>query len=219
SYLGYHYMMLGQVEKALEESKQAVRLEPDFVNNYVNLGWSFFGLNRLDEARAVFENALARKLDAGYLHTGLYFLAFVRRDAQEMERQVAWSVGKRGEEDLLLAAQANTEAYYGRLAKARELSRRAVELALNNEANESAALWQSIAALREANFGNTAQARQLAQGALTIGPDINGKVFVALALARLGDGAQAQAIANELREDLPLNTLLSYYWLPTIHAV
>jgi tetratricopeptide (TPR) repeat protein len=218
SYLGYHYMMLGQVEKALEESQQALRLEPDFVNNYVNLAWSYFGLNRLDDAKAIFEKALARKLDAGYLHAGLYFLAFARRDDEQMKRQVAWSVGKRGEEDLLLAAQANTEAYYGRLAKARELSRRSVELALNNEAKESAALWQAIAALREANFGNTAEARQLAQGALGIGPDIKGKVLTALALARVGDAAEAQAIANDLRKDLPLNTLLSYYWLPAIYG-
>jgi len=41
---------------------------------------------------------------------------------------------------------------------------------------------------------------------------------VALALARAGDSARAQKIADDLAQASPLNTLLNGYWLPAILA-
>jgi hypothetical protein len=43
----------------------------------------------------------------------LYKLAFLRGDGGEMKKQVEAAAGQPGNEDLLLAAQAETEAYYG----------------------------------------------------------------------------------------------------------
>ena len=56
-------------------------LEPNRLLGYVNLGVAFLALNRPDDARAVFEQALARKLDAEPLRLGKYYLAFVRGDS------------------------------------------------------------------------------------------------------------------------------------------
>src|ERR1039458_4629328 len=69
-------------------------------------------------------------------------------------------------EDLLLAAQADTEAWYGKLKNAHELTRRAMDSAQRNDAKESAAEYQAAAALREVETGNREQARAEANAAL-----------------------------------------------------
>jgi tetratricopeptide (TPR) repeat protein len=61
------YAFLGQHEKALAENQEAMRLAPDALLSYVNLGESYLNLNRLDEAQATFDKAFAGKLDGGYL--------------------------------------------------------------------------------------------------------------------------------------------------------
>jgi hypothetical protein len=94
------------------------------------------------------------------LHANMYGMAFLEGDQGEMERQVAWATGKAGAEDVLLSAASDTEAYYGRNGKARDLSRGAIDSAKRNDQKESAALWQMEAALREAELGNSAPARQ-----------------------------------------------------------
>ena len=93
---------------------------------------------------------------AGVLRANIYLLAFLQGDAAQMEKQLAWSAGKPGDEDFLLSAQSDTEAYYGRMSKARDFSRRAVDSAVRADSKETAALWQVNAALREAELGNAA---------------------------------------------------------------
>src|SRR5260370_28613305 len=85
-------------------------------------------------------------------------LAFLRGDSAQMEQQVVWGAGKPGDEDLLLSTQSDSYAYYGRLAEARDFSRRAVDSAVRADSKETAALWEANAALREAEFGHNASA-------------------------------------------------------------
>jgi len=135
-----------------------------------------------------------------------------------MEQQVAWGAGKPGNEDRLLSAQSDTEAYCGRRSKARDFSRRAVDSAVRADSRESAALWQANAALREAELGDTASAKQGVTAALALSPGRDVKVAAALALARIGDAPRATALVRELEKSYAANTLLKLYWLPTINA-
>jgi eukaryotic-like serine/threonine-protein kinase len=135
-----------------------------------------------------------------------------------MDRQVAWGAGKPASEDLLLSFQSDTEAYYGRLVKARDFSRRAVDSAVRNGSKEAAALWQVDAALREAEFGNAAVAKQDVASALALAPGRDTKLLAALALARVGETVRAKMIAEELEKNCPSDTILKFYWLPTIKA-
>ena len=52
------------------------------------------------------------------------------------------------------------------LGKARELTRRAVDSAIRADSKETGAIWWENAALREAAFGNFAEARQAAAAGL-----------------------------------------------------
>src|SRR5207302_4718697 len=96
-----------------------------------------------------------------------------------------------------------TEAYYGRLVKARDCSRGAVDAAVRNDSRETAALWQVNAALREAEVGNTAAAKQDVAAAVTLSPGRDVKMFATLTLARVGETARAKAIVEELQKSYP----------------
>jgi len=216
--LGSNYMSMGQYDKALTEQQEALRLAPNLIISYSNLGATYLLVNRLDEAKATFNQALARKLDSGYLRQQIYLLAFLRGDAAQMEQQTAWGAGKQGEEDRLLSMQSDTEAYYGRLSKARDYSRRAVDSAVRADSKETAASWQVNAALREVELGNPALAKQGVTTALVLSPGRDMKVVAALILARIGDVPRAKALVGELEKNYPLNTMLKLYWLPTINA-
>jgi tetratricopeptide (TPR) repeat protein/tRNA A-37 threonylcarbamoyl transferase component Bud32 len=216
--LGTSYFELGQYEKAVTEALAATRLKPNDGVYLGNLIGDYAALNQLEEAKKMYQQAVAHKMDASAVHNNEYGIAFLEGDAAEMERQVAWGAGKPGVEDGFFSAQADTEAFYGRLHQARELSQRAIESARHNDEKEIAALWQLDSALREAAFGNFAEARRQAAAGLALSSARDAQVLAALALAQAGDSAQARKITDEIEKRFPMNTLINAYWLPTIRA-
>jgi len=217
-WLGIISIDLGNWEKALEEFREAMRLEPNMVANYLNLGQAYMVLNRLEEAEAVYKQAEERKLEAEFLLQNRYWLAFLRGDAAQMAQLVSAAMGKPGSEDQLLATQADTEGWYGKLKKAHELTGRAMDSAQRNDAKEAAAAYQAEAALREVEAGNREEARAEAKAALKLARNRDVRAMAALALGRAGDTPGAEKLAGELDKAFPLDTMVQRYWLPTIRA-
>lgn len=216
--LSYIFASLGNHEKALQEVRESIRLEPNDVISYNNLGSAYTNLNQLNEAEAVGNLAKARQLESEGLLLNRYELAFLKNDTAQMTQVAAAAMGKAGAEDLLLAAQADTEAWHGKLKNARELTQGAMESAERNDAKETAASYQAAEALRELESGNWIQARRDVDAAMKLAPDRDVRIFTALVLARVGDAAAAETVAADLDKTFPLNTLVQRYWLPSIRA-
>ncbi len=216
--LGVIYENLGEYDKALAESLDALRLDPGSGASYANLVAHYLYLNRLQDARATADEAQAKNLDSPSLRFKLYVLAFLKNDPAGMAQQVAWAADKPGVEDALLGGEADTAAYSGRLAKAREICRRAVTSAERAQDKENAAGNEAAAALREALFGNATEARQRAAAALAFSTGRDVQLYTALALAFAGDAARAQALADDLAKRFPEDTVVQFNYLPTIHA-
>ena len=159
---GAIYPATGQYEKAVEQGREAIRLSPNFPPSYYVPIRDYIALNRLDEAKATYEQALERKMKSSYFHLALYQIAFLQNDSAGMAQQVAASAGKPGLEATLLANEADTAAYSGRLRNAREFSRQAVDSAERAGNKEAAATYFALSALREALFGNADEARRRA---------------------------------------------------------
>ena len=211
-------LYLGQYEKAAAEALECLRLNPgDGVCNGNLMSYNL-ALNRLDAAKEVYRQAMARNLERPQLHLLLYRAAFLEGDAAEMQHQMAWASGKPGTEDEMLSAQSDTEAFFGRLARARELSRQAMESARRNQQEETTVMWGITAALREAEFGDTARARALAASARPLALNQQIQALAAVVLARSGDVAGAERVADEVAKHFPLDTLINRYWIPTIWA-
>ena len=216
--LGFDYALIGQLDKALAGTQESLRLTPTSVIGYGNLIGGYLALNRPDEAKAAFDKAIALKLDGPGLRLSRYQLAFFQNDEAAMQEQVAWFQDKAGVQDQMLTTESDTEAFHGRLAKARELSMRAVDVAKRNDSQESAAVWQITEALREAEFGNAAAARRTVDEALALSPGRDIRLIAALALARAGENAPAQKMLDQIAKEAPLDTMIQAYWLPAIRA-
>ena len=215
--LGELYCRLGQYERGLEEAREGLHLEEN-ATSYGILLEVYINLNRLDEARTTAEEANAKNFDSPGVHFMMYELAFLQNDAAKMAQQVAWSAGKLGSEDELLALEATSAAYSGRLTKAREFSLQAVASAERAGEKETAATYEARAALREALFGNATEARKQAAAALALSNGRYAEYEATIALALAGDAARAQALADDLGKRYPKGTAVQFSYLSTIHA-
>jgi len=215
--LGSLYAALGQYDKAIAETEACQRLEPT-LPGYSNLAEYYVSVGRLKDARQTIQEAQQGNFDGFFIRAPLYALAFLSGDTAEMERQVAWEAGRPGEEDQMLNIHADTQTYYGRLNKARDLARRAADSAVRTGAKETAAQWLGFQALREAELGNVTAARQGVTRALALAPGRGVKVLAALALARTGETSQSRTILEALQKSDPTNTYLKVYWFPVIEA-
>jgi tetratricopeptide (TPR) repeat protein len=217
--LGSTLYYLGHWEKSAAECREAVRLNPVNGISVSFLLADYLLLNQLHEAKTVYEQTRAHKLENAYPESVMYVLAFVEGDAAGMQRYFNAAMGKPGFEDILFAMQSDVEAFHGRMTNARKSAQRAVESARNNDARETAAFWQAYSAVHEAEAGNTAEARRQAGAALAMAPGRDVRVLAALALARAEPGPQARKLADELNQEFPLDTLMQGYVLPTVRAM
>ncbi len=211
--LGGIYAQLGQYEKAAEITRQVLPHPTGDLANYA------LALQRFDEARQIIHEAQARISDDGISHDALYALAFLGVDSAAMAEQQRWYAGKPQYESIGLALASDTEAYAGHLAKARELTRQAVDAAIRaNSKGEDGAIWQAIAAQREAAYGNAAESQQSVAAALKLPGSPGAEAEAALAFAMAGDTARAESLARDLGNRFPLSTQMQSLWLPAIQA-
>jgi tetratricopeptide (TPR) repeat protein len=213
--LGYLLATVGQWERSTEESNEAIHLDPTVAIYYGNLIFAFRSLGRLDEAKATCHQAQTRNLQNAWLMSDCYGLAFIEGDGRAMQALITSASGKVGAEDLLLSNESDTEAFYGRRTKARELSRQAVESALHDNRKEAAALWQLNSALREVEFGDAEEARRQATAGLGISHSRDVQLLEGFVLARLGETTRSP---EDLTGRFPLNTAINRYWVPTVRA-
>jgi eukaryotic-like serine/threonine-protein kinase len=218
-HLGLGYADQGQYEKAVEITGEALRLAPDALRPYTNLAIYNLALQRFDETRRIIHEAQARKLDDYLLHNVLYALAFVGADSAAMAEQQQWFAVNPEYESFGLALASDTEAYGGRLGSARELTKRAVDAALQVDNKASGAISQAVAAQREAAFGNVTEARHSALEALNLAPTSQAvESEAALAFAIAGDMPRGESLAQDLGKRFPLDTQMQVLWLPAIRT-
>jgi serine/threonine protein kinase len=216
--LALNYEVMGEFEKAVEQSRIAMEVTPTAVTGYANLMAAYVALDRVDEALVIYQKVKQRGLDNENLREQRYNIAFLQNDEAEMQRQLQTANEIPGAEPALLGLQAETYAYYGRLQKANEESQHAVEAARHDDSTETAALWLANAAYRESLFGNYAEARKMAAQALTMSQGQDVLTAAAMTYAESGDAGGAEKIAEKLNAESPLDTLVQNYWLPSIRA-
>jgi len=215
--LGIAYAAMGQYDKAFEVTREAQRLGPDRVKICVNLAIWALALQHFDDARQIMRDWQTRFQDKVSFYDIRYALAFLNSDSAAMEEQLQKLVGQHDFERAQYAS--DTEGYGGRLAKARELVKQAVDVAIRTDDKERGAIVQLIAAQREAAFGYPVEARQESEGALKITPASRAaQSEAALAFAMAGDTARAESMAEDLGKRFPLDTQMQSIWLPAIQA-
>jgi tetratricopeptide (TPR) repeat protein len=210
--LGFEYGVLGRLDRSTEEFGKAMQLDPSQSLPYGGLMLDFMALNRLTEARAVYQQAQARGLDFGEPVRLRYILAFLEGDKEMMTRVAASLAGQPGHENNALLVESRAEAYFGHFWRAQELTRRAEDAALGKGDRATAADIESRAASLDALFGNSTGARHHAAAALKFG----GQPTLDQALT--GDLTMATNVANRLATSATPGDFASKVWLPKIRA-
>src|SRR6266403_1455414 len=211
------YMSLGQYESALKEHREALRLLPQDSLAFRFVAYTLLMLNRVEDAAATAREAREKGLDSALRPTA-YLIAFYQNDASEMARQVAAAAGKTGEEDLLLALEADTAAYFGHLGRARQLSRQASNSAKRAGEKEASAVYEATAGLREGLFGNTAKG--LEQTRMAITPSSGRDVYYGFGLASgYAKNAKAtQRFVEGFEKGFVEDTDVRFNYIPTLRA-
>jgi tetratricopeptide (TPR) repeat protein len=136
-----------------------------------------------------------------------------------MAEQQQWFAGQPDFENWGLALASDSAAHDGHLAKAQEMTKRAVDSAIRADNKENGAIYVANAALQQAAYGNATEARRSAAEALKLAPASPGAgTEAALAFAMAGETASPESLAQNLGKRFPLDTQMQSLWLPTIHA-
>jgi eukaryotic-like serine/threonine-protein kinase len=218
-YLGAAVLpVVGQHERALEESIEGVRLRPDYAIAYAFRIRAYTTLNRFDEAKATYAQALGRKLHTPFIDVVMYELAFAQNDPAGMAQHVAKLEALPMWGNLMLSMEGDTAAYSGHLKDARELSRRAMDNAQRTGEKDAPALYSATSGLREAWFGNTDEARRRATLALKLSTGRDLRYFAALAFAYAREDERARALADDLDKRFPEDTIVQFNYLPSVRG-
>src|SRR5262249_25866308 len=145
-------------------------------------------------------------------------LAFLQKDNAAMQEQWDWARGKPEPEYRLAYGRSVVEQYYGQFRKARGWKERLSDPA-KNSSKTILLVYAAGDGLSDAEVGNLGRAKRAAKIALLADPrNRDTRLTLALAFARAGNLAAAQKLADQLSEELPLDTLAQNYSLPVIRA-
>ena len=209
----------GKYDLASQVTRQGIRLEPGEITLRENLTGYLLALQRFEEARQIIRDDQARKPDNYIFPAALYALAFFASDSNGMAEQQRWFAGRPEYSTFGLALASDTEAVAGHLSKAQDLTTRAVDAAIQSDRKETGAIWEAIAAQRQAAFGKAAGARRLATNALKLGTNSEAvELEAALAFALAGAAPRAQRLAEDIERRYPLDIQIQSFWLPAIQA-
>ena len=206
-------------ERAIQVAQEKLATDPRFILAYGNLASSLFFLDRFAEVENTLRLASGRKVEEPDFLAFRYNLAALKGDEEEMGRVVALAKGKRRSEHLLAHAEALALTRSGRLQAAGQSSRRAVDLALQEEEHEEAASYQAARALWEAIYGNAPEGKRHAMAALELSKGRDVEYAAALALGLSGEYSRSEALAGDLEKRFSEDTFVKFTYGPVLHAL
>jgi tetratricopeptide (TPR) repeat protein len=171
------------------------------------------GLNRYDEAKAIFEKTGEKEFSHGWR----YSIAVAEGDKASAQRESKWAEDNDNCYSLEVVAR---NAYFnGRFEEARSTFRRAKDAAQKKNASELAALLSAKQALWESLARNPSQAREQLSEAVKLNRGRDVLRVVAVASALMGEREKAQRLATELASKYPNNTLVNKMMVPEVRGI
>src|SRR5258706_916863 len=210
--LALRYSAIGQEEKALASSSEAMRLDPKDVYAFQNVADAYERLNRFDEARAVSEQAVAQNMGRS-AHFTLLDLAVIRGDEAAQRRELELAIGK-PDEPILLMIHANAQCTLGKLQHARAAFAQSETVSHRLGYKEFSGIILARQASCEAELGNIKESRQKISAALAISQDRDTRAIVMVVLPRTGDTTRSQNISGDLIRQYPTDTLFNKVFVP-----
>jgi eukaryotic-like serine/threonine-protein kinase len=221
--LSVQYQILGDFEKALTNSLEAIRLEPDSWYGYVNAAYCYTALGRFDEAKAVVNSGMQKTNGGVIMHAGLFYIALVQGDKAAQDREEVFIKDSPAVElQFVLSNQAGLAFARGQRQKAREINAHVEELAKQLGLTENQASAIQIPAWVDLVFGDTGEKnKSISQATAAVGlansPDV---VILSAEIAALaGDEARARHWMEDVNHRRPLDTRFQTMLIPVVQAI
>lgn len=213
---GYGAHGTGRYEEVLEASARARAIDPDHVFARINTITASMFLDRFDVVKQEIAGA-GDQLDPRALAMA-YYVALLEQDTGSAERLAA-RFKDSDDYPLMLHAQSLALARAGQLDRAQTLEGQAIAAAEALGRHETAAIYESAAAVWEAWSGNLSTAAKRATRALSMstGRDVSYAAGFALGLA--GDTTKSESLADDLERRFPLDTIVRFTYVPTLRAL
>ncbi len=207
------FVHLGQPDRAADEAVENARLQPSpyYFGSAIQ---SIRLASRFNEAKSWLAKADALKLDTSLIRRERLIVAFATGDRDNVEKILKEEERGSYQEDFL-HEHSLIEIQQGRFHSAERLRLQA--LGRTSKAS-NADWWVVLSALEDAEVGKDVQARRYESKAAGSPLDRNNKIALALALARSGRTAEAGRLADQISAERPEDTLVQYYFIPTIRA-
>ncbi len=214
--LSVGYEQNGDFAKAVEKSRDAIRTDPNSVDGYINLAYSYAAINRFDEAQQTAQQALQKFPNSEPMHWANYWLLLLLGKTVEADKELAWSKGKPYEYQFLIS-EARLLGEQGKMRAAEATSQRVADLYENQSLPEGAENELGWLAMVQADAGLCDRALKnfstLSSSTRRSAVTHSGYVF-----ATCGQAQKAEAAAFRLNKDYPLDSFAQKSEIPQIRA-
>ena len=212
------YNDMGEYEKQLEAGKRATELNPNHVFPRGNMIGAFRHLGKVEEAKALVDEAFADGLDTHQFHWILFSIGHMTGDEELMEAQGEWHRGKPSEAIYYRQLQSRA-ALAGKRREAHEYSDRALAIGETLGIQGIVLSDPRQRAWLELEFGDFERARSYARE-VSISETTPPWVMIDTAdlLARLGDVERAQELTDRAVEENPSSTWVHSWGAPVARA-
>src|SRR5277367_3186486 len=207
------YVHLGQPDRAADEAAEVARLRPS-AYYFGSAIQSIRFASRFNEAKSWFAKAHALKFDNLLIRREKLIVAFATGDRDNVEKILKEEEQGSYREDFL-HEHSLIEIQQGRFHSAERLRQQASEPTTKAS---NVDWWVLLSALEDAEVGKDVQARRYESKAAGSPLDRDGKIDLALALARSGRTEEAGELADQVSAERPEDTLVQHYFIPTIRA-
>jgi Flp pilus assembly protein TadD/predicted Ser/Thr protein kinase len=214
--LAVGYEMRGDFDKAIDEARQAVPLDPNYSGAMVNLQYAYLGSNHPDEALQTLQQVMSRFPNSVGTHLFAYYTYLVLGKTADSERELQWLKGK-SLEYRALNWQSQAMQEQGKFKLSEEIKQRALELEKNAGLTESAQGDLGWLALAQADAGVCDRALKNAND-LAANPERSATTYTSMVFASCGQAQKAEAGAAKLNKDYPLDSFAQKSEIPQIRA-
>ncbi len=212
------YFQRGEYERAEQAARKVLEIDPKDPYAYDRLAISFRSLNRLDEAKAIMDEAYQKQVAPATMHANMFELALLRGDQAGMEKELQ-AVKGTGEEAFVLVTKAGGEMSQGKMKLASATFREARDAANRHEMKEFVAFFGAIEGLRWAEVGDCNGAKSFIRDSLREMPNGQNRHFAAVGLAECGDEAAAEKLVEAEGKERPEATLVHSLYIPLVQAI
>ena len=212
------YQRLGQYEKTIENCLEAIRLEPDTLNCYVQGSVAYRALGRLDNADALLAQAQQRNIKSSSLYVFLADSAILHGDAAKAASMEESAKASPEGEMRVLELEASHAAALGQLTHERERQAKAVERAKSLGIADVAADHLMDEAETEAAFGYSPKVADQLDAALALSRDPSFVARTADIYAAVGQDQKAESLIAEARRARPEDTFIQNVLAPAVEA-